>query len=60
MGRLVEEKTKEFVSRGLTKKEARHKAHEYCETMNTCRGCSQVIQPSWWSWKQGYCRDCMD
>ena len=60
MGVLVDIKKEEFIGQGFSKKEARTKAHDWCATTNTCRGCSQVVRPGWWSWKQGYCKDCID
>ena len=59
MGVVVDQKIQQFMNEGFSKKEARKKAHEYCENTNTCRGCSQTISLDWWSWKQGYCKDCM-
>ena len=59
MGLVVDQKTKEYMDKGLSKKEAKSKAHEHCALTNTCRGCSKTIQADWWSWKVGYCKDCM-
>jgi len=59
MGTLVDIKVQEYVSQGLSKKEAKTKAHEHCLITNTCRGCSQTVRPDSWSWKRGYCKDCM-
>jgi hypothetical protein len=60
MGVAVDLKKEEFIGQGFSKKEARTKAHEWCQQTNTCRGCSQVVRLDWWSWKQGYCKDCID
>ena len=60
MGVAVDLKKEEFIGQGFSKKEARIKAHEWCQQTNTCRGCSQVVQLDWWSRKQGYCKDCID
>lgn len=59
MGILVENKVKEFVAQGLSKKEARKKAHDYCYQTNTCRCCSKYVRPdNWASWKKDYCLNC--
>lgn len=60
MGVVVNQKIQQFMNEGFSKKEARTKAHEYCENTNTCRGCSSVVRPDWWSWKRGYCKSCID
>ena len=61
MGILVDTKTKEYVSQGLAKKEARLKAHEYCKVNSICRGCSEVVRPDQWSMftPKLYCNSCM-
>ena len=62
MGILVEQKKEEFIGQGFSKKEARTKAHEWCQQTNTCRGCSQAVKPGEWSKSfkgEGYCIGCM-
>lgn len=58
MGKVVKEKIKEFMGGGLSKKEARIKAHEYCKTNSLCRCCDQTITPDYWSRLEGYCLTC--
>ena len=60
MGVVVDQKIQEYVSQGHDKKEAKSMAIEYCLKTNTCRGCSSVVRPHWWSWKRGYCKSCID
>ena len=62
MGVAVDLKKEEFIGQGFSKKEARTKAHEWCATTNTCRGCSQAVRPDEWSKSfkgEGYCIGCM-
>jgi len=62
MGVAVDLKKEEFIGLGFSKKEARIKAHEWCQQTNTCRGCSQVVRLDWWSKSykgKGYCISCM-
>lgn len=59
MGRVVEEKVKEFIEQGNEKKEARRLAHDYCQRHNICRGCSNPVRPdNWASFPKGYCLNC--
>ena len=59
MGRVVEEKTREFIEQGNDKKEARRMAHEYCQRNQICRSCSNYVRPdSWASFPKGYCLNC--
>jgi hypothetical protein len=58
MGRVVEEKVKEFMEQGKTKKEARILAHDYCQNSQICRGCSNPVRPDFWSTLKGYCLNC--